>query len=156
MAKAQNLPLNPNKISGFCGRLLCCLTYEYSTYQEFAKDMPNLGKSCETPAGHGKVVRHNVLKQTITVALPGGDQLEFNKAELDSYASRGSEQGEGGKGKADGQPRESKKKNGGRRRGRCLQQKQGKNRKQCGKKRSKHRSRKKTKGKEGKGTKGIS
>ncbi len=156
MAKAQNLPLNPNKISGFCGRLLCCLTYEYSTYQEFAKNMPNLGRSCETPAGHGKVVRHNVLKQTITVALRSGDQIEFNKAELDGYAARGNMQGNAGKGKADGQHVEGKKKNAGKRQGRSHQHKQEKNKKQCGKKRSRPRSRKKTKVKEGKGTKGGS
>jgi cell fate regulator YaaT (PSP1 superfamily) len=46
MAKTQNLPLNPKKISGICGRLLCCLTYEYGTYLELAKDMPLLGKPC--------------------------------------------------------------------------------------------------------------
>ena len=85
MAKSQNLPLNPNKISGICGRLLCCLTYEYGTYLELAKDMPLLGKPCDTPAGHGKVVRQDILRQTITVVFPDDTQLEFKNSELEQH-----------------------------------------------------------------------
>ncbi len=82
MAKAQNLPLNPNKISGLCGRLLCCLTFEYDTYVELTKEMPTLGKPCDTPAGEGKVIRQNILRQTVTVALPGGGEEEFTTEDL--------------------------------------------------------------------------
>jgi len=85
MAKAQNLPLNPNKISGICGRLLCCLTYEYGIYLEFAKDMPLLGKPCDTPAGQGKVVRRDILRQTVTVVFPDDTQLEFKISELEQH-----------------------------------------------------------------------
>jgi len=85
MAKKQNLPLNPKKISGICGRLLCCLTYEFETYLELAKDMPSLGKPCDTPAGQGKVVRQDILRQTITVALPDDTQFEFKISELEQY-----------------------------------------------------------------------
>lgn len=85
MAKSQNLPLNPNKISGICGRLLCCLTYENETYLELAKDMPLLGKPCDTPAGLGKVVRQDILRQTITVVLPDDTQFEFTISELEQY-----------------------------------------------------------------------
>lgn len=93
MAKAQNLPLNPNKISGLCGRLLCCLTFEFDTYVEMAKTIPQMGKQCSTPAGDGKVIRQNILKQTVTVALPEGDQefsaeaLLKHQEELDNRAN---------------------------------------------------------------------
>jgi cell fate regulator YaaT (PSP1 superfamily) len=85
MAKAQNLPLNPNKISGICGRLLCCLTYEYGTYLELAKGMPLLGKPCDTPAGQGKVIRRDILSQTVTVVLPDNTQQEFKISELEQH-----------------------------------------------------------------------
>jgi cell fate regulator YaaT (PSP1 superfamily) len=85
MAKTQNLPLNPSKISGICGRLLCCLTYEYGTYLELAKGMPLLGKLCDTPAGQGKVVRRSILSQTVTVVLPDNTQLEFKISELEQH-----------------------------------------------------------------------
>ncbi len=88
MAKTQNLPLNPNKISGICGRLLCCLTYEYGTYLEFAKGMPLLGKPCDTPAGQGKVVRRDILRQTVTVVFSDDTQLEFKISELEQHRLR--------------------------------------------------------------------
>jgi cell fate regulator YaaT (PSP1 superfamily) len=82
MAKTQNLPLNPAKISGLCGRLLCCLTYEYDTYLNLKRDMPTLGKPCDTPAGEGKVVRQNILRHTVTVEIASGGQVEFDAQEL--------------------------------------------------------------------------
>ena len=85
MAKTQNLPLNPNKISGICGRLLCCLTYEYGTYLELNKDMPLLGKPCDTPAGQGKVIRRDILRQTVTVVFSDDTQLEFKISELEQH-----------------------------------------------------------------------
>lgn len=85
MAKTQNLPLNPSKISGICGRLLCCLTYEYGTYLELTKDMPLLGKLCDTPAGQGKVVRIGILSQTVTVVFPDNTQIEFKVSELEQH-----------------------------------------------------------------------
>jgi hypothetical protein len=85
MAKAQNLPLNPSKISGLCGRLLCCLTYEYNTYLALKKELPTLGKPCRTPAGEGKVVRQNILKQTITVALPDGGIADFTGEDMKRF-----------------------------------------------------------------------
>jgi len=54
MAKDQNLPLNPNKISGPCGRLLCCLTYEHGAYLQLSGEMSNLGRPCDTLEGRGK------------------------------------------------------------------------------------------------------
>ncbi len=82
MAKAQNLPLNPNKISGFCGRLLCCLTFEYDTYRELSRDMPGLGKSCVTPKGQGRVVRQNIFKREVTVLMPDGSFEDYMLGDL--------------------------------------------------------------------------
>ena len=83
MAKTQNLPLNPSKISGLCGRLLCCLTYEYQTYKEMAQNLPTLGKACQTPTGQGKVIRQNIFKQAVTVAMPDGSIIEYTMDELE-------------------------------------------------------------------------
>lgn len=77
MAKEQNLSLNPAKISGACGRLMCCLQYEYDTYREMKKDMPKLGKKIEIPEGRGKVVRQNVMEREITVLLEDGREIEI-------------------------------------------------------------------------------
>jgi len=67
MAKEQNLPLNPTKISGICGRLMCCLTYEYDTYLQLKKDFPRAGKTIMSPLGPVKVLRQNVMEGTILV-----------------------------------------------------------------------------------------
>lgn len=69
MAKEQSLALNPDKISGVCGRLLCCLTFEYDVYREMRGTLPKVGKRVSTPAGMGKVVQINVIKQTATLQL---------------------------------------------------------------------------------------
>lgn len=76
MAKEQNLSLNPTKISGACGRLMCCLQYEYETYKELKKDLPKLGKKVELPEGKGKVIRQNIFDRTITVLLEDGKEIE--------------------------------------------------------------------------------
>ena len=78
MAKDQSLSLNPTKISGQCGRLMCCLTYESETYQEIKKDLPKIGKTVMTPNGKGKVIRHNALSNRITVRLEGGLEMEIS------------------------------------------------------------------------------
>ncbi len=69
MAKEQDLPLNPLKISGACGRLMCCLKYEHPLYQEFKADLPAVGVPVQTPAGDGTVVGHNVPAGTVSVRL---------------------------------------------------------------------------------------
>lgn len=76
MAKEQNLSLNPTKISGVCGRLMCCLKFEQDHYESARKRMPKLGKEVETPEGNGNVVDINVLKETVTVRLVKGDTAE--------------------------------------------------------------------------------
>jgi hypothetical protein len=72
MAKAQGLALNPSKISGQCGRLLCCLGYEYETYNELRKNLPKCGKKLNLPDGPADVISLNVLAQKITVADKDG------------------------------------------------------------------------------------
>lgn len=67
MAKNQNLSLNPTKISGVCGRLMCCLAYEHDIYEEFKKGLPRVGKAVMTPQGEGVVVKHSPLAETVFV-----------------------------------------------------------------------------------------
>jgi cell fate regulator YaaT (PSP1 superfamily) len=69
MAKDQELPPNPMRISGACGRLMCCLKYEHPMYQEFAAEAPALGEHVETPEGEGTVVGHNVPGEKVVVRL---------------------------------------------------------------------------------------
>jgi cell fate regulator YaaT (PSP1 superfamily) len=69
MAKDQDLPLNPLRISGACGRLMCCLKYEHPLYDEFAKQAPAIGDSVETPDGDGTVVGHSVPAEQVVVRL---------------------------------------------------------------------------------------
>jgi cell fate regulator YaaT (PSP1 superfamily) len=76
MAKEQNLSLNPTKISGQCGRLMCCLTYEYDTYRKMKKDFPKIGRTIKTAAGEGKIVRHNILAGILTIRLEDDKEVE--------------------------------------------------------------------------------
>ena len=76
MAKEQQLSLNPNKISGICGRLMCCLTYEYASYQEIRKHLPRVGKRIQTPEGEGKIIRYNLIRETVTLELEDKRELE--------------------------------------------------------------------------------
>jgi len=82
MAKEQNLALNPTKISGLCGRLMCCLAYEYPTYLELKKDLPKVGKHIATRSGKGKIIRQNVLNRTVTVELEEGGEITIDESEL--------------------------------------------------------------------------
>lgn len=82
MAKEQNLSLNPTKISGMCGRLMCCLTYEHEYYEKAKKNLPKIGKSIMTKQGEGSIIRQNVLKETLTVMLESGDEVEVNSRDL--------------------------------------------------------------------------
>jgi cell fate regulator YaaT (PSP1 superfamily) len=67
MAKEQSLSLNPAKLAGMCGRLKCCLRYEYQTYVELRQSLPAVGARVESVKGEGVVVRQNVLRQTVVV-----------------------------------------------------------------------------------------
>jgi cell fate regulator YaaT (PSP1 superfamily) len=85
MSRDQQLPLNPEKISGPCGRLLCCLQYEHEMYQELLRDLPRKGaKVCSTEdeAQCGKVMKLNPLKQTVEVKSDEGQWFEIPKAQI--------------------------------------------------------------------------
>ena len=74
MAKVQNLSLNPTKISGICGRLMCCLKYENDVYMELRKGMPDNGEKVKTRDGMGKVVETNILESKVKVRLYTGEK----------------------------------------------------------------------------------
>jgi len=82
MAKDQGLALNPSKISGACGRLMCCLQYEHQTYKELSQSMPKLGRNVQTPGGLGKVIQNNIIKQTVLVKLEDESILTYSAEEL--------------------------------------------------------------------------
>lgn len=69
MAKDQELPVNPLRIAGACGRLMCCLKYEHPLYQDFRKEAPRLGEQVDTPEGPGVVTGHNVPGDKVVVKL---------------------------------------------------------------------------------------
>ena len=75
MAKNQNLSLNPTKINGVCGRLLCCLKYENDNYTEYKKGLPDVGHRVKTEKGEGKVISVDVFKRTYKVLLPDNEIL---------------------------------------------------------------------------------
>jgi cell fate regulator YaaT (PSP1 superfamily) len=77
MAKDQGLPLNPMKISGVCGRLMCCLVYENEYYQEMKGKMPRIGQRVMTPSGEARVVENNPLKVSVTTELDTQALVEF-------------------------------------------------------------------------------
>ncbi|MDA8163421.1 MAG: regulatory iron-sulfur-containing complex subunit RicT [Desulfobacteraceae bacterium] len=74
MAKEQDVPLNPSKISGICNRLLCCLTYEYQAYHQIKKHMPKVGKTIRIGDKVLKVIGCNTLEETLTVLDPDNPQ----------------------------------------------------------------------------------
>jgi len=82
MAKEQGISLTPTEITGMCGRLRCCLVYEYEQYVEARKQLPKRGKRVGTPMGEGKVVDVYPLKESVIVELDQGAQREFMKHEL--------------------------------------------------------------------------
>lgn len=79
MAKCQNLSLNPTKINGSCGRLLCCLTYENDTYEEYKKDLPNLGERVKIKDKEGRVVDLNILKKSYTIKTEEDEYIKVEK-----------------------------------------------------------------------------
>ena len=81
MAKEQNLFLNPAKISGICGRLLCCLSYEQENYDAFHRSCPRLGKRYQTTEGPMRVLRSNMFRNSVVVLPDGGQETEMSLEE---------------------------------------------------------------------------
>ncbi len=88
MAKDQGLALNPSKISGVCGRLMCCLQYEHDLYRTMIKELPKVGKTIDTPEGPGRVVKNDILKQVITVRLDDDYMMYYHLDELRDYLKK--------------------------------------------------------------------
>jgi len=82
MAKEQSVSLNPEKISGLCGRLMCCLAFEFDVYQDMKRDIPKCGKMINTAEGRGKVIRQNIFKGEIVVELETGKEITVNIDDL--------------------------------------------------------------------------
>ena len=82
MAKNQGLPLNPSKISGVCGRLMCCLQYEHDTYKDMIIGLPKTNSHIQTPDGPGKVLNVEILYQKVIVLLDDGSIMKYHKNEL--------------------------------------------------------------------------
>ncbi|MGO9120601.1 MAG: stage 0 sporulation family protein [Desulfomonilaceae bacterium] len=82
MAKAQNLSLNPTKISGVCGRLMCCLGYEHEIYEQFRKGLPKVGRVVVINKGQGVVTKHNALAETVSVRLEDETVVEVTKEDI--------------------------------------------------------------------------
>lgn len=78
MAKDQSLPLNPAKISGVCGRLMCCLGYEYENYKKYLKGLPREGEKITVKDAKAKVISVNALKRKVVAELEDGTQVELD------------------------------------------------------------------------------
>lgn len=83
LARDQGMPITPGKISGTCGRLLCCLNYEYENYVEAAKDMAPVGSGVMTPDGLGCVAAVNFLNGKITVKLQDGKSHDYSQDQIE-------------------------------------------------------------------------
>ena len=80
------MSLNPSKISGACGRLMCCLRYEQAAYEELVKAVPKVGAFVETPAGYGTVSSVNILRSSLKVKLDGQGEDVFKNYQADEIA----------------------------------------------------------------------
>ena len=83
MAKEQNLSLNPTKISGICGRLMCCLKFESDSYREITNGLPAVGSSVVYQDQKAVVVEQNLLKETLLLQLPNEERIEVPLGEVD-------------------------------------------------------------------------
>lgn len=87
MAKEQNLALNPTKISGQCGRLLCCLGYEFETYCELRKGLPKCGKHLKCGGVEGEVVKINTLARSFTLRTPDRKEIQCTPEDINREAA---------------------------------------------------------------------
>jgi cell fate regulator YaaT (PSP1 superfamily) len=94
MAKEQDLPLNPSKISGICGRLMCCLKYEVAAYEEFNQQAPSMGSEVNTGEGAGRVVGYHVPRGLVVVEIEGGKRIDVP---IDELAPRKEQRGKRGR-----------------------------------------------------------
>lgn len=88
MARSQNLAMNPQKLSGNCGRLLCCLKYEMDFYEEVAPMYPPVGARCSTKKGMGKIIKVDIFNEKIHILLEENGELIMSLAELKKARTR--------------------------------------------------------------------
>lgn len=115
MAKAQDLSLNPQKISGVCGRLMCCLSFEYEHYRSAKDGLPKVGSRVETDYGPGKIKETNVLRNRTVIVLDEGGQIEIPTSELTSREPTSQQQSSGAEERTQSEPRGRRERRGGRR-----------------------------------------
>lgn len=96
MAKLQKASLDPTKISGRCGRLKCCLRYEYDTYEEHRRDLPPIGATVLTKTGQGRVLSQELLARKLVVAFEDGRRQIADESDIVTVISRGSRKNENG------------------------------------------------------------
>ncbi|MEI6092083.1 MAG: regulatory iron-sulfur-containing complex subunit RicT [bacterium] len=82
MAKEQNLALNPTKVSGVCGRLLCCLAYELDSYTEIKKSLPKIGNRHKTPDSEDKIVKVDIFSSKLSIILDSGEMVYFEASQV--------------------------------------------------------------------------
>jgi cell fate regulator YaaT (PSP1 superfamily) len=93
MAKLQKATLDPNKISGRCGRLKCCLRYEYDTYEEHRKELPPIGATVITKNGTARVLQHELLAKRLVVFYEDGRRVMTDSADIVTVVSRARQPG---------------------------------------------------------------
>ena len=89
MAKEQNLSLNPTKISGLCGRLMCCLKYEQDCYSQTLKKLPKVGKDIVTPDGVGVLAEINAIRERVKVRIKIDDDFDVREYAIDEVRKPG-------------------------------------------------------------------
>lgn len=104
MAKLQKATLDPNKISGRCGRLKCCLRYEYDTYDEYRRELPRIGATVITQQGQGKVIAQEVLSRKVLVSYAGGSRALTDLSEIVTTVSKAKTQDAGDDARAKPKP----------------------------------------------------
>lgn len=114
MAKTQNVSLSPSEITGMCGRLRCCLGYEYKQYKEARRLLPKKGTRVDTPLGKGKVVEQSLIKKSVMVELESNVKQEFQFEEIEILGKSHSGKRRGNKKSGKGKRRKTKKRKSGR------------------------------------------
>ena len=89
MAKLQKATLDPTKISGRCGRLKCCLRYEYDTYDEYRRELPRVGTTVLTKQGQGRVIGQEVISKKVMISYEGGSRVMTDLADIVTTVSKG-------------------------------------------------------------------
>jgi len=114
MAKDQSLPLTPSKISGACGRLMCCLAYELGDYKALSRDIPKTGSKVRCFGAQHRLEKIDIFSESVVVSDEDGNTLSVPIEEFKKELARGAE-GEGGEGRGEGAPnaREAGKQEGG-------------------------------------------